>query len=152
MDLKTNIKKLYSSSGSTVVVVIVGGVVVGLLIFHAGVAYGERHAFGRMHGLGRGEPPPGFGMLSHSFIPEGHGAVGTITALASSTMTLKLRDGGTQTIYIDSDTVIHGLTPSETLTSLKVGEDIAVIGEPDEDNAGQINAKLIRVLPPMPHP
>lgn len=150
MDIKDNIKKLYSKKGSTVVIVIIGEVVVGLLIFHAGIAYGERQAFGRMHSFGRNDPPPGFGMLSHSFIPEGHGAVGTITAIASSTVTLRTRDGGSETILVDANTVIYGANSDGKAADLMIGQNIVVIGEPDQDDGERITAKLIRILPPMP--
>src|SRR4051794_25415138 len=124
MDIRRNMKQLYSFRGSTVVIVTVGGIVVALLIFHAGVAYGERHAFGRMHGLGRGAPPE-FGMFTHSFIPQGHGAVGTITAVSSSTLTLQTRDGEVETVEVNVDTVVHGTKPGDMhFADLTVGQDI----------------------------
>jgi hypothetical protein len=147
MDLKQNLKKIATARGSTVVVVIVGEVVVGLLIFHAGVAYGERHAFGRMHGFG-GTPPPGFSLFSHSFIPEGHGAVGTIVKIATSTVTIQTRDGGTEVVAIRGDTEVQGHA-SSTAADLTVGLSIAVIGEPSKSAANQIDAKLVRILPPI---
>lgn len=131
-------------------IVVVGGVVVGLLVFHVGVAYGERHAFGRMHGF-HGAPPPGFSLFSHSFIPEGHGAVGTVTAVGTSSVTLQTREGNFENISIGDDTVIHGLTPDASST-LSVGQNVAIIGDPDDTDASQIDAKLIRVLPPISVP
>ena len=147
MDIKHQVKKITNSRGSTVFILVVGEVVVGLLIFHAGVAYGERHAFGRMHGPGT--PPPGFGFFSHSFIPEDHGAVGRVTNVATSTLTLQTRDGETEIIAIDDDTVVQGPTPDATAADLALGQNIVVIGEPGESAANRIVAKLIRILPQL---
>jgi len=68
-------------------------------------------------------------------LPGGHGAVGKIVSIAlplvlsDSTEILKYRD-------------------DITTTDLKVGDFIVVLGTPNDD--GQVEAKLIRTIPPPP--
>lgn len=120
---------------------VVGAVIVVLLIFHTGVAVGERRAFERIHA----GHLPAIGAtlgLPHSFIPEGHGVVGTISSILLPTLVVHMRDGEDETIRVGTSTLIRGMATS---SDLKIGETIIVIGDPDE-TAEQIDAGLIRVI------
>lgn len=140
-------EKISHSTTSTVVVIVLGEVLVGLLIFHAGVAYGERNAFDRMNGTQESPPPFGFGFLPHGFIPEGHGAVGTITAVTLPTFTLEERDGDEEVVRVSSSTNIRADVGTDT--TLQIGDAVVVIGEPNSDSE-QMNAQLIHIVPPAP--
>ena len=112
---------------------ITGAVLLALLVFHAGVAFGVRQAL---------RPP--FGGPFHSFIPPHHGAVGTITAVSTSTLTLAELDGETETISFGSSTVVeHDPLASSTL---QTGERAVILGRPG-DKEDALNAVLIRILP-----
>ncbi|MCI0475433.1 MAG: DUF5666 domain-containing protein [Anaerolineales bacterium] len=86
--------------------------------------------------------------LGKSIIPSsGHGAIGRITQIEGTTLTLLARDGTTQTILIENKTRIErGVTKTLKLTlrDLKVGDQIIVVGTPNAQR--QIRANLIRVL------
>lgn len=129
-----------------VVVVVLGEMLVGLLIFHAGYSYGERSAYGRMHGAGYATSPLGFGFLPHGFMPEGHGAVGTISSISLPTFTLQERDGDEEVVRVSSSTSIRA---DSGANALQVGEAVVVIGEPN-DGDEQMNAIIIHILPSPP--
>ena len=81
-------------------------------------------------------------------LSTGHGAVGKITQIEGTTLTLQTRNGVTQTILTDGQTRFDrgGIKITKlNLRDLKVGDQIIVIGTPNAQ--GQIKAKLIRVLP-----
>ncbi len=156
MHLPTNIREFCARKSIRITGVVIIALMVGALIFHAGVGFGERRAFDRMrtHG-GHGMPPPPIGLfgipLPHEFIPDGHGTVGKITAVASSTsFTLQARDGSTVTIDLLPDTQIMDDAPASTSSALVVGALVVVVGQPAQDSdAGQdIDARIIHVLPP----
>jgi len=124
--------------------------VVGGLIFLAGVGLGShREIFLSSQGgmMGGSREFSAFGIpLPHVFIMRGgHGAVGAIQSVASSSLVVSLRDGGAQTILVASTTVIETPNGPAHLAALQAGQHIVVIGEPHE--AGdRISARLIRVL------
>ena len=134
-----------------------GALVLAALIFHAGVVVGS-HDHGPGHNFDKGwfdaQIPFGAGTipLPQGFIPGGHGALGTISSVALPAITVTTRDGVMLTVNVDSDTQIVGATPEGTSSpsSLAVGETIVVLGDPDDINSnGAIDARLIRILPPL---
>ena len=133
---------------------VIGALILALLIFHAGVVFGShRNSFGgpsSRSGMNRGFRPPflpsGF-ELPHGFIPNSHGAVGTITAITLPTLTMETREGTSQTILVGTSTMVRDMRDGTT-TTLSVGNQIIVIGQPD--SRGRIDAKLIRMLPIAP--
>ena len=124
-----------------------GSIIVALLIFHAGFASGERHAFERLHHDDPGTPPTG--LLPHGFIPDGHGMVGVIESVGSSTLTIRTRDGATEYVELSSTTVIHNADPSATTSTPSVGAGVIIIGNPD-DSANELDARFVRLMPPPP--
>lgn len=82
---------------------------------------------------------------------DSHGAFGQIIKIDGSTIIMNGADNVEKVIVTNSDTVIRSLRDNIKLTDLKVNDNIVVIGQPD--NNGQIEAKLIRLMPPLPpHP
>jgi len=83
---------------------------------------------------------------------NGHGAVGSIQSIDSQTqaVTLHLRDGTTQLVLVNKDTRIEKGRTRITLSDLKAGDRVTVIGTPD--NQGRITARWIRVLVQSPLP
>lgn len=123
---------------------IFGGIAVvllGALIFHAGVSYGARRTLSR---FGHPPPPPGF---PHSFIPQGHGAVGTIASITPPTMfLLSARDGDQETVLISSTTLIRSGSAAVPVDALTRGATVSVIGDPSQ-KPQTISARIIHVLP-----
>ncbi len=148
--MKTEIRDALSLRVVRWALIGIAGLFVAFLIFHAGMVVGERRAYEGLHGFGVGMPPPamvGVSLFSHGFFPEGHGAVGTITAIALPDVTMKTRDGASETVAIDNDTVIRNPVEDLKPGDLHIGDAIIVIGDPqDVDTADLINARLIRVV------
>jgi hypothetical protein len=93
-------------------------------------------------------PPPSAG----DFI-EGHGVFGQIMKIGSSTesgegatLVIKGRDDMEKIVLIKDNTVIKSFRETIKFSDLKVDDYIVIIGEPND--AGQIEAKFIRVAPP----
>jgi hypothetical protein len=146
MNLHPRIRHIAGTKGVTIALVTAGSIMVALLIFHAGVVTGQRQEFARMH-MGRLPPPPP-GFLPHGFMPDGHGAVGTIIKLALPLVTMQTRDGRESVIRIASSTEVRDITGNTSTDKLTTGESIIVIGEPDEQTPGDIEARLIRIISP----
>ncbi|MEI7720316.1 MAG: hypothetical protein WCI89_03890 [bacterium] len=69
-----------------------------------------------------------------------HGAVGVITNVTLPTITLKTRSGESQTIRIGTSTPVLSKQQTLSTTSLSVGQNVVIVGEPGE-------ARFIRILP-----
>lgn len=147
MKLKVFLNGVHTSRTGVAMIVIMGEVVIGLLIFHAGIAYGERHVFHRMSEAYHG-PIPEFGFLTHNFIPQGHGAVGVITAITLPTFSVQTRDGEVETVTVASSTMVRGFNPNMTITDLRVGQHVTILGEP-ENNSEQFTARFIHIILPI---
>lgn len=80
--------------------------------------------------------------------PGGHGAVGKIVSIALPLIVVAGPDNIEKTIVISDSTEIHKYRDDITTTDLKVGDFIVVLGTPNDD--GQVEAKLIRTIPPLP--
>jgi hypothetical protein len=137
----------------------IGIVLVLLLTFMAGRFVGFRQAgfsyrwgenyyrdFMGMGMMGRG---PGFpeGLRGQSFLMD-HGVSGSVVSVSSSTIVIQGRSGAEQVIVITPQTVINRFRETIAVTDLRVDDGVVVIGSPND--AGQIVARLIRVMPPPP--
>ena len=81
---------------------------------------------------------------------EASGTFGQIIKIDGSTLVVKGQGGVEKTILVNEKTTIKSLRQTIQLTDLKVDDNIVTIGEPNQ--AGQIEAKLIRVMPAPPKP
>jgi preprotein translocase subunit YajC len=79
-------------------------------------------------------------------IVSGHGAIGTLQSVSGQTLAIELRNGTTQTVLIDKNTRIERNREKITLSDLKQGDWVTVIGSPNDQS--QIVAKWVRVLSP----
>ncbi|MDD4990129.1 MAG: hypothetical protein PHW31_02355 [Candidatus Pacebacteria bacterium] len=133
------------------------GVVIFLLIlfiFKVGMVVGAKKAYfscrwSDNYHRNFGGPKAGFlkGFGDKDFI-EANGTVGQIIKQASSTLVIKGRGEIEKIILINDSTTIKSLEKTIQVNDLKVDDMVVVIGEPN--NAGQIEAKLIRVMPKPP--
>ncbi len=152
------------------IVWIVAGLIVLFFAFRLGMVVGYRQAYfsyrwGENYHRNFGGPRGGFfeGFFSDrkDFI-ESHGTFGQIvkidftvstsSAQTSSTpaATLVVKGGNDveKIILVKDDAVITRFRQEAKLADLKVGDYIVVIGRPND--SGQIEAKLIRIMPPPP--
>ena len=135
-----------------------GALIVLFLVFGAGMAVGFRKAhfsyrwvengrrnMGNVSGL-RG----GFfrEMMGRDFT-DAHGAAGSVVkidaAAGASTFVMKDGYGNEKVVVVGGETLIKSSRDTVPFSELKVNDRVIVIGEPDED--GQIEAKLIRLMP-----
>lgn len=151
--------KFLQSKNFKIVLIVIGALIVLLLVFKAGVSVGYRKAnfsyrwgenyhrnFAGPRGGFLGDFRPGFG--EGPFI-NAHGTAGSIIKIDGNTIVTKGRDNVEQIVLVKDDTTITRLRTQVQISDLKVDEMIIVIGNPNE--AGQIEAKLIRVMPPPPN-
>lgn len=73
-----------------------------------------------------------------------HGLDGTILSLSNGSLIIKDEDNTEKTILLDSQTSIRENFQTISPSGLKTGEEIVVLGDPN--NNGQVQAKFIRVL------
>ncbi|MBI4121582.1 MAG: hypothetical protein HY470_01320 [Candidatus Ryanbacteria bacterium] len=125
-----------------------------LLVFHLGVTVGYKKArfsyrWGENYHRNFAGPRGGFfgDFLSdrRDFI-ESHGTFGQIIKIDGNTVVVKGRNDVEKIIVVRDDAVITRFREKIALSDLSLADNIVVIGDPND--AGQIEAKLIRVLPP----
>jgi hypothetical protein len=75
---------------------------------------------------------------------QGHGIFGEIIQIGDSDFVIKGQDNAEKVVILSKDTAITIGRRTITKTDLKVGEQVVVIGSPNEK--GQIEAMLIRVF------
>jgi hypothetical protein len=133
----------------------IGVLILLLLVFRMGIYVGEKREnlannWGENYGRFFGEPKPGFfppvsvgpaGMEMNAF---GNG--GIVLKVDGNSLAIKGNDGNEKIIVTDSSTVVRGIRQDISLSDIKTGDAIVVLGEPN--NNGQILAKLIRVFSP----
>lgn len=135
---------------------VVGVLIVVLVIFQAGMFVGERRAafsyrFGDNYMRNFGEHTGDRGLMGGrgggTFL-ESHGAAGKILSITPPTLIILGRDNIEKVILTSSKTAVKQFRDNATLTDLKIDDFIVVIGSPNE--ASQIDAKFIRILPTPP--
>jgi hypothetical protein len=127
----------------------IAGILLALLIFHAGLVVGSHQGMrGRMGERGFHPPfgaPAGF-IMPDSYLPPGHGAVGTITTVTLPTLTITEPNGDTETVFVATTTHIDGGSRAASSSALTSGMRVIIFGEPDE-SIERINAKVIHIVP-----
>jgi uncharacterized membrane protein len=74
-----------------------------------------------------------------------HGSVGTVIDIATSTITVKDQKENEESIELSSGTVIRENNDDIMFGDIKIGDQIAVIGDPNQ--SGQVIARFIRIFP-----
>ena len=158
----THYKNLLQKTASTKTVLIaIGALVAALVIFQAGIfvgyrkasfSYGDGDNFHHMFGNPEHRGMMGFGGMG-SFPGEeftsAYGTTGTIVKIALPTIVVAGTDKVEKTIIVNEQTILRHFRDDIKNSDLKVGDTIIVIGAPNASSS-QIEAKLIRVLPPLP--
>jgi len=126
-----------------------------LVIFGTGVFVGEmkaRFSYQWAENYHRNFGGPSGGFMGNLRLPpppdnefiESHGIFGQIIKIGDSDFVIKGQDNAEKIVVINKDTAITGGKQTITKADLKVGEQVVVIGSPNDQ--GQIDAKLIRVF------
>jgi len=79
---------------------------------------------------------------------ESNGVFGKIIKVNDGSIIVKGNDDVEKNIIVNEKTTIKNRNQNLEATDLKIDDIVVVIGEPND--AGQIEAQLIRVMPPMP--
>ena len=147
-----NLNKFFHSNGFKVATWTVAGLIVSLFIFKVGVIVGYRKAsftyrWGDSYHRNFGGPRCGFfrDFRDKDFI-SAHGVFGQIIKIDGSTLVIKGRDEVEKIVSIKNETAIRRFRDMVKPADLKVDDNVVVIGDPND--AGQIEAKFIRLLPP----
>jgi len=83
----------------------------------------------------------------HDFI-EANGIIGRVIKLDRESFVVSGRDNAEKVILVNRETTIVRFKDKIKTSDLKINEEVVIIGEPNR--AGQIEAKLVRVLPAFP--
>ncbi len=151
-----DIKNFFESKAFKITTWLVAGLIVFLLIFRLGMMVGERKAgftylWSENYHRNFAGPQEGFmkEFSDRNFL-EANGVLGQIIKIDGQTVVVKGRDNVEKIITTDDQTTIEKFQETISPADLKVDDYIVVIGEPNE--AGQIEAKFIRVMPVLPGP
>lgn len=136
------------------IIVIVAGLVLVSVVFVAGIWVGENKAefsyrWAENYHRNFAGPQGGFlGNFPQDGYTKGHGIFGSIIKIDANNLIIKDQDDTEQTIILSAKTTILNNKGNIKPSGLKLDDVVVVIGSPN--NQGQIDAKLIRVLPPAP--
>ena len=152
MDFKNiDFNKISQSKMFKAIIICIAGLIILLLGFMAGMTVGFRKAgfsyrWGENYYRSFSGPRPEFpmNMAGRDFL-MGHGVLGSIIKIASSTLVIQGSDNVENVILVGKDTKIMRFREVISINDLKVNDNVVVIGSPNDN--GQIEAKLIRVMP-----
>ena len=156
-EIKEKVAKMFESKVFVGILYGMGIAIVLLLVLSAGISIGFRKAsFGRAWG---DNYERNFGMmqnrqfLGENNFPNAHGAAGKIIKITLPTIIVQDKDNTEKVVLIKDDTKIQEMMSEVKASDLSVNDFVVIIGSPN--TAGQIEAKLIRIMPagmPVPPP
>lgn len=129
----------------------IGCIIIAVFIFEAGIAVGFHKAeyvghweenYNRNFGPSMMYGMPGGG------IPNPHGANGRIVNITLPTFVIDGGNGPERVVETSEDTLVRNGNTALTPNDLTVGEYVVVLGTPADN--GDVDASLIRILPPPP--
>lgn len=146
-------KEIFKLSHMNKLLIALASLLVLVFIFTAGVLVGhEKARFRERWGENyyRNIMGPGRRGAMDFGRPEfnAHGGFGQIIKIDGQTIIVKGPDDVEKTIIVDDKTAIQRFNQSLKIADLKIDERIVVIGRPND--LGQVEAKLIRVMPEPP--
>jgi len=147
-----NTPEFLESKAFRITVIVIACLIVLSVVFRVGVSVGYRRAifsyqWGENYHRNFGGPRGGFiqGFLGDKSLLESHGVFGQIVSIDNQTLVIKGGDHTEKIVTTSTDTEIMRLREQIKISDLKTNNSIVVIGEPN--SKGQIEAKIIRVLP-----
>ncbi len=136
------------------IVSVLGMLLAALVIFGAGVFVGYRKAdfsyrWSNSYYRDFGGPYSPFNMSdADDNAPSAHGAFGTVIGVNLPSFAVQGPNEAEKVIIIGPQTIIRNMRNPATTTDIHMGQSVIIIGEPD--NQGQIDASIIRIVPPPP--
>lgn len=150
-----DLNNFFQSKIFTVILIIIGAFIILLLVFKLGMDIGFRKAnfsyqWGENYYRNFAGPAEKFpqSMTGADDFMSPHGVLGEIIKIDDPNLVIKDRNYLEKVVLVKDDTVIRNLKQNIKLSDLKINENVIVIGESNE--SGQIEAGLIRILPPPP--
>lgn len=143
--------KIFQSKTFKCVLWGIGILIVALLVFKAGMFVGFKKAnfsykWGENYHRNFGGPRGGFFKnFSEKDFVDGYGTFGKIIKIEGSILTIKGQKDAEKTVKINEKTTIKRFKDNIKLTDLKIDDLVVIIGDPND--AGQIEAELIRLMP-----
>lgn len=149
-----NINNILESKLFKTIVLSIVALIMLVFVFGLGVFVGTKKAnfsfrWADQYHRNFGGPQGGFfnDMASRQFA-DANGVFGQIIKIDEQNLTIKGKDNVEKIILVNNETTINFQRVTIKLSNLKIDDVVVVIGEPNDN--GQIEAKLIRVLPPPP--
>ncbi len=132
----------------------IAGLIILLLVFGLGMAVGFKKAnfsyqWGENYHRNFGGPRGGFfqDFAGRDFVGS-NGVFGQIIKIELPNLIVGGNNNTEKIIILKTDTVIRRLNETISPNDLKTDDYVTIIGSPND--AGQIEAKLIRIMPPPP--
>ena len=156
MDLKNiDFSKIFQTKWFKIAVYAIAGIIIFLVGFKTGTFVGLRKAgfsyqWGENYHKNFGGPRGGFMapfMMDEEYLNP-HATFGKIIKIELPEIIIQGQSEAEKSVLIKDDTSIRRLSEIIKGADLKVGDQVVIVGEPD--NSGQISAKLIRVMPASP--
>lgn len=150
------LKNLHKNKPAQTVIAILLFLIIILTAFQAGIFIGYQKA-SFSNNLGNKYYKQAFegdrrngGMMGFfdKDLPGGNGAVGKIVRIDTESILVATPDNVEKTIKINNDTLIRKFRDKIEIKELKVGDQIIVLGS--QNDKAEVEAKLIRLLPPPP--
>jgi hypothetical protein len=147
-------KKLLTSKKFVVLIKILGLSCIGLVIFLTGIFVGYHKAefssrfSDRYYNAFGQHPHSPFAMMGAPDMDDlisGHGAAGKVISTHLPTIIVSDANGVEKSVILNNSTIIRSARNSMASTSVNVDDFIVVMGTPDQH--GNIEAKLIRIMP-----
>ena len=157
-EIKGKIKNILGSNNFKTAIYTIGVLVILFIVFQIGMIAGfHKVSFGRdwddNYAMNFGSPHMGPRMMIGEFgdagnFPNAHGAIGKIIKIQLPTIiVLDEKDNTEKVVLLDDKIQIRRGRDSLTKDELKIDDHVVIIGTPN--SSGQIEAKLIRLLPPL---
>jgi len=149
-----DINNFFQSKTFKIITWCVAGFIVLSFVFNLGVYVGTQKAnfsfrWAEQYHNNFAGPSDGFfqQFAGKDFI-ESNGVFGKIIKVADQSIIVKGKDDVEKVISITDKTTIKYQNKDIKISDLKIDDQVVIIGEPND--AGQIEARLIRVMPPLP--
>lgn len=135
-----------------IIITILVSILIGGAAFYGGMLYAKSNPgtnFGGPMSQRNGNSGANFGGNKQAGTNGFNGANGEVISKDDSSLTIKLRDGGSKIVFYSYATTVSKMTTGTT-ADLQIGENIMVSGETNSD--GSITAKAIDLRPAINNP
>jgi len=149
-----DINNFFQSKTFKIITWCVAGFIVLFFVFNLGVFVGTQKASfsfrwaEQYHNNFAGPANGFFQEVANGDFMESNGVFGKIIQVNENTLIVKGRNDTEKIISVSDKTTIKYQNKNISISDLKIDQEVVIIGEPND--AGQIEAMLIRVMPQLP--